>query len=115
MDALQDPEAIQAAYTAANDTYDRFLLRRREAGLWVAWLELGHELRSARDTFWAVGHDQRLPREARAIALMNGANALSTVGRHFEALDTYEHAAKLRPDDGMVRGNRGVDPDTVAS
>ena len=105
---------MQTAYTAANDTYDRFLLRRRKAGLWIAWHELGHELRSARDTFWAVGHDPRLPRETRAIALMNGANALSTVGRHFEALDTYEHAAKLRPDDGMVRGNRGVELYTLA-
>jgi tetratricopeptide (TPR) repeat protein len=99
---------LAADFDAANATMDAWDVRLHEIGLWETWKELGADLRNARDTFLRVGAEPDAGLHWRAHSLTNAANALASVGRPFEALDLYDRADRLQPNDGMVRGNRGM-------
>jgi tetratricopeptide (TPR) repeat protein len=106
-DTLQIRE-LAAAFDAANATTDTWDARVHEVGLWETWKERGADLRHARDTFLRVAAEPDAGLHWRAHSLTNAANALDSVGRPFEALDLYDRADRLQPNDGMVRGNRGM-------
>lgn len=99
---------LAAGFDAANATTDEWDVRVREVGLWETWKERGADLRAARDAFLRVAAAPDAGLHWRAHSLTNAANALDSVGRPFEALDLYDRADRLQPDDGMVRGNRGM-------
>jgi hypothetical protein len=99
---------LAAAFDAANATHDEWDARVREVGLWQTWKERGADLRAARDAFLQIAAEPDAGLHWRAHSLTNAANALDSVGRPFEALDFYDRADRLQPDDGMVRGNRGM-------
>jgi tetratricopeptide (TPR) repeat protein len=106
-----DPSVAELAHASdgANETYERWVERVRAVGsAWEAWLRDGRDLRAARHAFHRAGRSHRLDTHSRASALLNAANCLSEVGRLFDALDIYAEADRLRPNDGMVRGNRGI-------
>ncbi|MDQ6793586.1 MAG: hypothetical protein M3067_01960, partial [Chloroflexota bacterium] len=99
---------LAAGFATANTTHDEWAARTREVGLWVTWKERSGDLRAARDAFLRVASEPDARPHWRAHSLTNAANALDSVGRPFEALDLYDRADRLQPNDGMVRGNRGM-------
>src|SRR6266498_2002700 len=94
---------LAAAFDSANATHDEWDARAHEVGLWQTWKERGADLRAARNTFLEIAAEPDAGLHWRAHSLTNAANALDSVGRPFEALDLYDRADRLQPNEGMVR------------
>jgi len=104
-----NPEASGiVAYNLANAEQGIWELAVREKDIALAWEQDRQHLRSARQTFLRVAHDDNESDELRAQAFTNAGNSYDILGRDLDSLACYDAAIDLDASFAMAYGNRGI-------
>jgi tetratricopeptide (TPR) repeat protein len=102
------PDIPQFLYNEGSTAESAFRAVMRTKGHAAALETAREDLDFARETYLAVGEDERADEGLRLQALTNLANSFDTLGRDLEAIEAYDKALAIDSGYGMALGSKGM-------